>query len=73
MSDLYLPVFSFASSIVVKLQLFRFGKGYNKPSVCRMIFDTDATMTAIDEGIATRLGYKWQDGENTQIQKLYLE
>jgi len=53
-----LPVFSYATSIVVEAHLFRFGKGYNRPSLCRMIFDTGATMTAIDEDIATRLGYR---------------
>jgi len=67
MIDLNLPVTSFASSITVKTQLYRFGKGYNKLSSCRMIFDTGATMTAIDESIATRLGYKWQDGEDTIV------
>ena len=67
MTDLVLPVSSFASSITVKTLLFRFGKGYNKPSSCRMIFDTGATMTAIDESIATRLGYKWHDGEDTIV------
>jgi len=67
MTDLHLPVFSFASSIVVTTQLLRFGKGYNKPSICEMIFDTGATMTTIDESIATRLGYKWRDGEDTIV------
>jgi hypothetical protein len=67
MNDLHLPVFSFASSIIVITEIQRFGKGYNKPTVCEMIFDTGATMTAIDENIATRLGYKWQDGEDATV------
>ena len=67
MRNLNLPVYTFASSIVVKPQLYRFMKGYTKLSVCEMIFDTGATMTAIDEGIATRLGYKWKDGEDTTV------
>jgi len=32
-----------------------------------MIFDTGATMTAIDEKLATRCGYKWKDGVDTTI------
>lgn len=67
MNDLHLPVFSYASSIIIKPQLLRLGKSYNKPSVCEMIFDTGATMTAIDEDIATRLGYKWKDGGDTTV------
>jgi|GEM_PF-1023569 len=67
MNTLQLPVFSPASSIIIITELFRFGKGYNKPAVCEMIFDTGATMTAIDEDIATRLGYKWKDGEDTTV------
>ena len=67
MNDLHLPVYAYSSSIIVAPQLFRFGKGYNKPAVCEMIFDTGATMTAIDENIATRWGYKWQDGEDTTV------
>jgi len=67
MRDLHLPVFSYASSIIVETQLFRFGKGYNRLAVCEMIFDTGATMTTVDENIATRWGYKWQDGEDTTV------
>ena len=40
MKTLNLPVFASFSSITVLTQLFRYGKGYNKPSVCEMIFDT---------------------------------
>jgi len=67
MNDLRLPVYSYASSITVETYLYRYGKGYNRPSLCRMIFDTGATMTAIDENIATRLGYKWQDGDDATV------
>jgi len=67
MTDLSLPVFSFASSIIVKTELLRIGKGYNKPAICEMIFDTGATMTAIDEGIAMRCGYKWREGEDAFV------
>jgi len=67
MTDLHLPVIAFASSITVITQLYRYGKGYNRPSNCRMIFDTGATMTTIDESIATRLGYTWHDGEDTTV------
>jgi len=67
MSDLNLPVYTYASSIIIETQLLRLGKGYNTPSVCRMIFDTGATMTAIDEDIATRWGYKWKGGTDTTV------
>ena len=67
MNDICLPVFSFVSSIIVTTELQRFVKGRVYPSVCEMIFDTGATMTAIDEDIATRLGYKWKDGEDTTV------
>ena len=67
MNHLHLPVFSYASSIVIETELLRFGKGYTQPSVCEMIFDTGATMTAIDEEIATRWGYKWKDGKDTTV------
>jgi len=32
-----------------------------------MIFDTGATMTAIDEDIARRCGYKWHEGKDAAV------
>jgi hypothetical protein len=66
-SDLFLPVYTYASSVIIKTKIWRFGKGYNKMVDCEMLFDTGASMTTLDVSLVKRAGYSLSDARETTV------
>ena len=52
---------------MIAAKIWRYGKGYNKPVECDMLFDTGASMTTIDKNLAVRAGYSLKNTENVVI------
>jgi len=67
MRELQLTLYTYASSPMIIAKIWRYGKGYNKPVNCDMLFDTGATMTTIDKTLAIRAGYSLKNAEDVVI------
>jgi hypothetical protein len=57
MPKLTLAANMFASSLMVRTRIWRYGDGYDKLVNCEMLFDTGAAVTALDRNLALRAGY----------------
>ena len=57
MTKLVPPVYTYTSQLSFSAKIWRYGKGYNRPSQCSMVFDTGASMTTLDEKLVRRAGY----------------
>jgi hypothetical protein len=60
-----LKVGFFASSVWIESEIWN--NNLNKFSLCDMVFDTGASMTAIDTGLALRSGYSLKNAETVQV------